>query len=75
MKRKKHNGTCSACMFDGKIITYSDPNRESHDLCEICESSYSGIAYRFPDQYPNELAAIKTIAYVGNLILRELRKR
>jgi len=41
-------------------------------LCKICASTPCGNAYEYPEQYPNR-STLETIAYVGNLLLTEIR--
>ena len=44
-------------------------------LCPICANTMVGVYSDYPEQHdPDVLAAMKMVAYVGNLILRELRK-
>ena len=43
-------------------------------LCHICAGTFVGSAVRYPRSYP-DADTMKTIAYVGNLILAALKKR
>lgn len=64
---------CDVCDFKTDVKEYRS-NSLARYLCEICANSYSGIASEFPSQYPHSLPVLKMIAYVGNVILEELRK-
>lgn len=43
-------------------------------LCGLCASTPAGTAYDYPEQYPDR-ASIKTICYVGNVLLKAMRER
>lgn len=41
-------------------------------LCKVCRETFAGNAYEFPRYYDAQLYG--TIAYIGNMILAEIRK-
>jgi len=49
---------------------------ESVNLCEICDSTYLTHLIQFPDQFTHsEHKIMKTIAIIGNMILKEIRNQ
>lgn len=44
-------------------------------LCRLCASTLAGNAYDYPEQYQGQAAVLKTICYVGNTILAEVKKK
>ena len=67
---------CSSCGAKGVKLT----NYNKHglglevDLCDLCANSPAGNAAVYPGQNPHG-DVLQTICFVGNEILKELRKR
>ena len=76
---------CYSCGFETKAIKsyrrsreIATANEKSIDggvkwLCFLCASTLAGNAYEYPDLYPDS-NTLKTICYVGNVILDKLKK-
>ena len=41
-------------------------------LCSLCRSTLAGVAYEYPEQYPGQEVALRTICYIGNVILEAI---
>jgi hypothetical protein len=72
---------CDCCRSRGvrvKEFTRSDGSHfagQKTMLCAICSATYLGVMVDWPSQYSAETVEIcKTIAFVGNLLLKELRQ-
>ena len=70
-------GECDGCHFGTQALTayprrFPD-NGEQKWLCRLCESTPCGAAVTFPKQYP-EANVLRTICYVGNVILAALEQ-
>ena len=69
-------GGCHGCGWElSPVKHYSKPcDNQDYVLCEICAATPIGNAVQYPDQYRDQLAILKTIGYIGNKILYELKK-
>lgn len=67
-------GECAACHFVTEVADYTDGVlRESTvPLCALCAATATGRLPWFPSNYSTVL---RTVCYVGNAVLTELRKR
>ncbi len=74
--------SCDCCGFGPDVELENYPRRgsmaqdgSSKELCCLCAATHAGSAIDFPQQYaPNVIDTLKTICYVGNVILAEIRK-
>lgn len=67
---------CDCCGYKTKLSKYErdrtkeDPKPDPMFICALCAGTYAGDTL----QYPKESAdVLKTICYVGNAILHEIR--
>jgi len=73
---------CEGCYFPTKALKQFDKRdavgmHEGHKkwLCDLCASTETGTALDYPRQYEGQQATMRTICYVGNVILEALKKR
>lgn len=73
---------CFSCGFETVNLT-EYPRRRAIDyaegcetkwLCELCASTDAGTAVDYPTQFV-DIASLRTICYVGNVILAAIRAR
>lgn len=68
---------CESCGFETeKLNLFTDRSEYSRELrefacCDICCTTFTSNAHRYPSQYPDK-NAMKTTAYCTNLILEKL---
>lgn len=70
---------CHSCDYLTEDLDIYDrgPGADSEEpmwLCALCASTRAGNAYQYPRQYPNE-DVLRTICYVGNVILDQLKEQ
>ena len=75
--------SCEACYFETSALTAyrlngmpgtADPERRKW-LCDLCASTETGRIIEYPRQFEGQAATMRTICYVGNVILEVLKKR
>ena len=73
---------CDSCGFKTEVKRYEDnfPGGRTGvqlegDLCEICASTPAGSAFMFPANHLANADTLKMIAYVGNMILKAMKKK
>lgn len=75
-------GICSSCGYDKNPVTpyvvypmgpLGRPTSVTRMLCDLCSQTMTGVAAEYP-QYFRDPDALKTVCYVGNAILFEIRK-
>lgn len=82
--RFPHGGECSSCGFETEALQSYPNHRTQYDdaytdesrrkwICALCASTAAGSALDYPTHYP-EGTTLKTICYVGNVILAALRR-
>ena len=71
-------GKCDSCGFEPiELREYRDgvPGRIiTAKLCAICSHTLAGTAHFWPSLYKENRAVLKTISFVGNLILKAMGK-
>ena len=69
-------GECNCCGYDTELKAVKNiiPEEESYYLCEICRSTLIGNLLFYPGGYENH-PLLKSVAYIGNMILDEVRKK
>lgn len=73
---------CLSCGFGTTHLTGYPRRRninyaegcETKWLCDLCASTDAGTAVDYPTQYP-DIASLRTVCYVGNVILAAIRSR
>ena len=68
---------CHSCSYETTALTrYEHTTRqgEPHWLCELCAGTLASSALEHPHHYSDGGATLKTICYVGNVILDAIRK-
>lgn len=67
---------CDSCGYPAALREYDAGFRAGKTvmLCEICEKTEIAQAYKTPSQYESEIVSLRTIGYVANRILDEIRK-
>lgn len=72
---------CESCQFETDAIkayrtTRNFPRGPCPDkwLCDLCASTIAGNAHEYPEQFPGTHDVVRTICFVGNAILAEIRK-
>lgn len=70
---------CQCCGFETtEIKPYGMnrmfPNPGKKWLCNLCVETMAGNAYEYPEQYRHHGDVLKAICYVGNVILKEMRR-
>lgn len=68
---------CGSCSFPTKAL---EPYRHKFDdwtwMCRLCAGTDAGNAAQYPQANPPGVnAMLRTVCYVGNAIMEELRKR
>lgn len=65
---------CDCCSFPTVKLNRAElaVSKEPHMLCDLCFSTYTGNAFEAPRNYPNQLAIMQTVCYVGNIIMDKL---
>ena len=72
---------CDGCNFKNPVgglqpyqfhIERHDWCRQFMMLCKICQSTCSGNATEYPQQYPQR-PVLSTICYIGNLLRKDIR--
>lgn len=81
-EKREKSEECDCCHFPTADLTLYEssgidrhlriPNRW---LCALCAATPAGTADVFPAQYQGQREILRTICYVGNSILAELRRR
>jgi hypothetical protein len=75
---------CECCGFETKKLTLfknqdtaiaaglGKLRKDDFWFCELCAGSFASVSYRFLYE---DSGVMKTICYVGNVLLQEIRKR
>lgn len=75
-------GECDSCEFEAELKEYRSmrlvagmPDKVKR-LCHLCAATMTGGAVDYPNQYLDGRSGdvMKTICYVGNAIIAEIRK-
>ncbi len=76
-------GTCDFCGSEGvevkgyehpSFLRDGRPQGEMDTFCLLCASTPAGNAFVYPEQYRGSSEVLKTLSFIGNEILKELRK-
>jgi hypothetical protein len=70
-----HFETRALVKYDDRIAGLRDPSKTTAWLCALCAETLAGNAYRYPDQYRESGNVMRTVCYVGNVILEALKSR
>ncbi len=62
---------CESCGFEAKLKDCFDGKFR---LCSLCAGTLTGNAMAYPAQYEHS-DVMKTICYVGNVLLAEIKKQ
>ena len=67
---------CDSCGFITETKKFEDsfPEKKGY-LCEICRNTPAGNAFFYPANYLDNVDTLKMIAYVGNMILKAVKKK
>lgn len=68
---------CECCQFETAALSEYRPNVGSIDegprwICDLCAGTMTSTFDSYPSQHGPELHVMKTICYVGNVILKAL---
>ena len=71
---------CDCCCFEtGALTAYRHESRLKADaqkwLCDLCAETEAGRMLDYPSQFEGQAATIRTVCYVGNVILKALKTR
>lgn len=68
---------CDCCEYETEVRSYKVTNQfgslTEHWFCEICANTYLATAVASPEKCPDD-RLYKSVAYIGNLILDEIKK-
>lgn len=70
-----HYKTAALTRYDDRIAGLNGRDKETAWLCKLCASTLAGNAYRYPEQYRDSGNTMRTICYVGNVILDALTSK
>jgi len=77
MAKEHQKEECESCGFETELFEVKEPTYSGtplrYRLCNLCNETLAGTAKFYPRQYQNP-EILKTICYVGNAILQELRR-
>jgi C4-type Zn-finger protein len=72
---------CDCCGFPTDDLTFYEADRIKKNrgiaarwLCELCACTMTGNAHGYPEQYPGQVAILKTVCYVCNVIRRDIAR-
>ena len=68
---------CLGCGYTTEVEPYKSDLPGSGDhihLCKICANTPIGNSVEYFEQYSNERSTLKTIGYIGNMLLDEIKK-
>lgn len=65
--KPENPGECDACTYPTEQLTFYEPLW----LCYLCERTKSGLAERYPKDYPDK-NVLQHVCYVANVILDTL---
>jgi hypothetical protein len=72
---------CDCCQFKTEalkpyeVFFASKAVQTTHKwLCELCASTYAGNAYEYPEQYPYQVATLRAMCYIGNVLLKAIQE-
>ena len=67
---------CESCGFTTEVKRYEN-DLPSHpregNMCEVCANTPAGNAFLYPANHLDNADTLKTIAYVGNMILKAIK--
>jgi len=71
---------CAACNYYTwcRVYKYDEFTQragQSRPLCELCASTESGTAEKYPEQFRGTRDVMAVVCYVGNMILDAIKKR
>jgi hypothetical protein len=68
-----HFQTDDLKMYHDRIAGLRHPEKADGWLCELCASTLAGNAWRWPEQYGDSGNTMRTVCYVGNVVLAAIR--
>lgn len=71
---------CDCCSFETTKLTAYDhegalKRGAQKWLCDLCAETEAGRMLDYPSQFEGQAATIRTVCYVGNVILATLKRR
>ena len=82
MAEPENPGECGCCNFETNDLKFYDkrdhpgPKKESLWLCELCAGTMASTMREDPLRYvPGLVSIVRSICYVGNAIIEEVRNR
>ena len=69
-----HYATAALRRYDDRIAGRMNPNKRTAWFCSLCANTYAGNAWRWPEQYRESGNIMRTICYVGNVVLDAIRE-